>query len=201
MADLAVVAAELQAHLIATYKFEVVNKEDSDLMKAIAWGMDVGSKVVSSLPNSHDFMTLFATTIGRTVALPKVMRDNPMSVCEVVTHECQHVIQFADTGVAFAWFYITDNSARAQFEADAYASGLIVHSWLTGRVPTEDLDWVVQNLVRSYHLRPEDAAYAKVALKSLFASWASGIIMTRSARTAVAFLEAKYPELKGTVPA
>ena len=174
--------------------------------KAIQFGMDVakefGTKGFSStLPSGTDFKNLFATTIGKEVYLPKVIRDNPLSLMEVGTHECQHTLQFDDTKLEFVWFYLADNSARAQFEADAYASGMIVYSWLTGVDPMSNIDWAVQNLNSSYHLRPTDGEYAKVAMKSLFAAWSSGVIMTRSARTAIAWLEANYPQLKGAVQA
>lgn len=200
MTDLAVVADELQAHLIKEFTFTVEDKETSDLMKGVATGLDMARKFTAGLPNSEDFMALFATTIGRRVFLPKVIRDNPKSKCEVVTHECEHVFQYAETGLEFCWFYLKDSVARAQFEADAYAAGIAVHCWLTGQTPASNIAWVVQNLVNSYHLLPEDAAYAEMAIKSHMASLASGIIMSKSARSAIAFLQAKYPGLKGTVP-
>ena len=197
--DLAKVAKGLMDHLIATFKFEIHDKESSDLMKAIATGMDLAKTFSNTLPSSKDFMERFATTAGEDVFLPKVIRENPVALMEVGTHECQHTLQFKDTNVQFAWFYLTDNSARAQFEADAYAAGIIVRSWLTGEPAAANLDWAVQSLISSYHLRPEDASYAKVSMKALFASWESGIIMVRSAREAIKWLEANYPQLKGAV--
>jgi len=199
MADIATVAQELQAHLISTYGFAVHDKESSPVMQAVGFGMDIGSKFVTGLPTGSDFMTKYATTLATDVYLPASIRNNPLSLCEVVTHECQHTIQFTDTNVIFAWFYLTDGPARAQFEADAYASGIAVRCWLTGGNPPDDIPWVVQTLVAGYHLKPEDGVYAEAALKSHFASVASGIYMTRAGRTAIDFLESKYPELKGTI--
>jgi hypothetical protein len=199
MSDLATAAQALQAHLAAQFGLTVHDKETSTLMKAIAFGMDVGSAFSSGLPKGGDFMTRFATTAGKDVFLPQSIRDNPLSVLEVVTHEAQHVVQFDATNVEFAWFYLTDASARAQFEADAYASGIAVRCWLTGEKPEGNISWVLESLVKGYHLRPEDKTYAEAALKSHVASLNSGIYMTRSARTAIEFLSQNFPDLKGAI--
>ena len=199
MSDLDTASKALQAHLVITLGAAVLNKEDSSLMKAVALGFDVGSVFASGLPKGDDFMNRYATTLARDIYLPKLIRENPLSLCEVMTHECEHVLQFAATHVEFAWFYLTDQAARAQFEADAYASGIAVRCWLTGEKPESNIPWVLESLVRAYHLRPEDKTYAESALKSHVASLNSGIYMTRSARTAIDFLSKNYPDLKGAV--
>jgi hypothetical protein len=199
MSDLATAAQALQSHLAAQFGFTVHDKETSTLMKAVAFGMDVGSAFSSGLPKGDDFMTRFATTIGKEVFLPKSIRENPLSVLEVVTHEAQHVVQFNDTNIEFAWFYLTDASARAQFEADAYASGIAVRGWLTGAPHTDSIPWVLDSLVKSYHLKESDKVYAEAALKSHMASLSAGVITTRAAACALDFLNQKYPSLKGSV--
>ena len=199
MSDLATAAQALQAHLTAQFGFTVHDKETSTLMKAISFGMDVGSAFSSGLPKGDDFMTRFATTVGTEVFLPKSIRENPLSVLEVVTHEAQHVVQFNATNIEFAWFYLTDPVARAQFEADAYASGIAVRCWLTGQPPTESIPWVLDTLVKSYHLKAEDRVYAETALKSHMASLSAGVVTTSAAATALDFLNLKYPGLKGSV--
>ena len=201
MTDLAVVAQGLQEHLRKEISFSVCDKETSDIMKAVAFGMDIGSKFTSGIPTGSSFMTNYATTLGPVVFLPQSIRDNPLSLCEVITHEAQHVLQFQSTGLEFAWFYLTDSAARAQFEADAYASGIAVRCWLTGVVPQTLVASVVASLVLGYHLRPEDTTYAEAAIKSHMASLASGLVMTKSARIALAYLNHTYPELKGSVTA
>ena len=199
-ADLVVVAEEVSKHLQGIFKFSVVDKEDSTLMKAAAAGMDAVKFLGVNVPDSSVFMENYATTLGTLVALPKSIRDNPASKIEVVTHEAQHVLQFQESKVTFAWLYLTKATDRAQYESDAYAAGLAVRSWLTGVSPGDgELTWVVAALVRGYHLRAEDASYAETALKSHVASIRDGIYMTKAARTTIAFLEEKYPELKGTV--
>jgi len=99
--------------------------------------------------------------------------------------------------VEFAWFYLADAAARSQFEADAYAAGIAVRGWLTGEPVSELIPAIIEIMVRGYHIRAEDAVYAEGALKSLTTSISAGVVTTRSARMAIAFLEEKYPALKG----
>lgn len=199
MSNLTVAAQALQSHLCDEFGFTVQPKENSSLMKAIAFGMDLGAMFTPGIPKGADFMTRFATTVAKEVFLPESIRSNAVALIEVITHEAQHVIQFNDTNIEFAWFYLTDPAARAQFEADAYASGAAVRSWLTGKSPTEDIPWILNSLVNSYHLKEQDRVYAEASLKSHMASLASGLIMTRSARSAIAFLDKNYGHLKGSV--
>jgi hypothetical protein len=144
-------------------------------------------------------MERFATTLMKNAYIPPSIRNNPVALMEVDTHEGEHGLQWDATNVEFAWFYLTDPVACAQFECDAYASGLAVRCWLTGQPPLENIPWVVDNLVSSYRMKPESKPYAVTALKSHFASVASGVYMTTSAQTAVKFLESRYPQIKGTV--
>lgn len=199
MTPLATVSQELQSHLSVEYGSTILPKEDSTYMKAVSVGLDLASNFSGGLPGGSDFMTRFATTLAKTIYLPKSIRDNPLSLCEVVTHESEHVLQFVDTNVEFAWFYLTDSVARAQFEADAYASGIAVRCWLTGESPWVNLSRLLDNLVQSYHLKSEDRVFAETSLKSHLESVESGIYLTRSARCAIEFLNSRYPELKGTV--
>jgi hypothetical protein len=199
MTELAVVAHDLQDHLSSTLGMAYLPKENSQEMKLIATGMDIGGLFIDGLPAGKVFMERFATTLAKNAYIPESIRKNPLALMEVDTHEGEHGLQWDDTSVEFAWYYLTDPVACAQFEADAYASGLAVRCWLTGQPPRESIPWVLDTLVESYRLKPEAKPYAKTALESHFASVASGIYMTRSARTAVKFLETKYPQIKGTV--
>lgn len=180
--------------------FTVSPKEDSTLMKATATGMDIAGKFLNGIPASDIFMNRFATTLGQDVFLPKVIRDNPYSLIEVVPHEGQHAYRFQESKVTFAWLYLTKAADRAQEETDAYATGMCVRSWLTGIPPSDSmLQWILNTLVASYHLKPEDRSYAGTALMSHIQSIKDGIYMTHSARATVAFLGEKYPSLKGNI--
>ena len=193
-------AAEgLVAHLKSEIGFTVSNKEDSPIMKAIALGMDLARNFSSSLPTGDSFMQEYATTAATDIYLPKLVRDNPYYMITVVTHEAQHVLQFQDTGVEFAWYYLVDNAARAQFEADAYASGAAVGAWLTGRPTEESISAILESLIVGYHLKAEDITYAEAALQSHIASISAGVLTTRTARMSIGYLEQNFPQLKGTV--
>ena len=189
----------LVAHLKSQINFTISNKEDSPIMKAIALGMDLARNFSSSLPTGESFMRDYATTLATEICLPKLVRDNPYYMIEVVTHEAQHVLQFQDTGVEFAWYYLAENATRAQFEADAYASGTAVGSWLTGRPPEESIPSILEYLISGYHLKAEDTIYAEAALKSHIASMSAGVLTTRTARMSIGYLEQNFPQLKGTI--
>lgn len=199
---LADVAADLTGYLSHEIGFTVEDKESSTFMEAVASGMDLASHVADGLATSDAFMTRYATTIGNTVYLPKLIRDNPRSVIEVVPHEGQHSVQYQASEVKFAWLYLTEAADRAQVESDAYATGLSIRAWLTGQpIQVGDLQWILSSLVQGYHLRESDKDYARVALLSHVQSIHDGITMTTSARATVAFLERKYPQLKGALSA
>lgn len=199
MADLVVVAQELQAHLTEKVGVAFLPKETSKEMQLIATGMDLGGLFIDGIPAGKVFMEDFATTLAKNVYIPKSIRNNPLALIEVSTHEAEHGYQWDDTHVEFAWFYLTDPVACAQFETDAYASGIATRCWLTGQAPKESIPWVLDNLVKSYRLKPESRPYAETALKSHFASVSSGVYMTRSGRLATEFLNSKYPWLKGAI--
>ncbi len=196
---LAQAAEGLVGYLKSQINFTISNKEDSPIMKAIALGMDLARNFSSSLPTGDSFMQEYATTAATDIYLPKLVRDNPYYMISVVTHEAQHVLQFQDTGVEFAWYYLVDNAARAQFEADAYASGTAVSTWLTGQPGSDYIPGILESLIVGYHLKAEDITYAEAALQSHITSLAAGVLTTRTARMSIGYLEQNFPQLKGTV--
>lgn len=203
MSEELVQAAEaLSVYLQKELEFTVVDKEDSAIMKAVVTGLDIARFFGATVPDHKAFMENYATTIGTVVGLPKSMRENPRVKIEVVPHEGQHTIQFNEQKVAFPWLFLKHPADRAQFEADAYAASLSMRWWLTGHLPSvEEINGVIQSLVAGYHLRVEDISYARVAIMSHVESIRDGIHMTKAARLAIAFMDANYPHLKGTLPA
>jgi len=196
---LAEASVALVEHLRTQIGFTIMNKEDSPIMKAVALGMDLARNFSQTVPTGDSFMRDYATTLGTVICLPASIRNDPRSLIQVVVHEAQHVLQFGDTGVEFAWFYLADPAARSQFEADAYAAGIAVDGWLTGEPVEQLIPTIIDIMISGYHIRAEDAVYAEAALKSLMTSISAGVVTTRSARMAIAFLEDKYPTLKGAV--
>lgn len=201
MTDLKKVADAFSAHMCGKFGASVHAKEDAFEMKAVAWGMDLGREFgVSGLASSADFMTNFTTTIGTNVYMPKSHRENPAVFIEVFTHECQHVTQFEESGIEFSWLYLAEAEARVRYEADAYAAGTAVIQWMTGEaVSLDSMSNIVKSLVESYHLRQADAELAEDMFRSHLASLKNGIVMSVAAREAIAFLNANFPEVRGTL--
>ena len=186
--------------MCAHFGASVLPKEEAFEMKAIAWGMDLGRGFgMSGLASSADFMSQYTTTIGTNIYMPKSHRDDPFTFIEVLTHECQHVTQFKESGIEFGWLYLAEAEARVKYEADAYAAGLAIIQWLTGKLTQESTAGVVASLVRGYHLRQADADLAEDMIKSHFVSLKNGMVMSKAAREAIKFLDANYPGLRGTL--
>jgi hypothetical protein len=192
------VAQAFSAHMCQKFGASVHHKEDAFVMKAIAWGMDLGKFVgMTGLASSDQFMTHYTTTVGTDIYMPKMHRDNPMVFIEVLTHECQHVIQFKASGIEFAWLYLKEPEARVKYESDAYAAGIAIQQWFMGVTPWNGADSAVQSLVAGYHLQQQDADLAADILKSHMVSLKNGIVMSGAAREAIDFFTKNYPELKG----
>jgi len=199
MTDIDTIAKAFSVHMCAKFGATVREKENATEMQAIAWGMDLGKFVgVTGLASSAEFMTRYTTTLGTNIYMPKGHRENPLTFIEVLTHECQHVAQFKESGIEFAWLYLSEAEARVKYEVDAYAAGVAINQWLTGKIPTDTAEWIVSSLVSGYHLRQEDAELAEKLLKSHLVSLKNGVIMSKSGREALAFLDANYPKLRGT---
>lgn len=196
MADLNKIAQSFSAHMCAKFGAHVHPKESSLEMKAVALGMDIGRVFgATGLATGKDFMRDFTTTLGKNIYMPASHRTDPLTFMQVLTHECQHVIQFNESGVEFAWLYLKEPEARVKYEADAYAAGLAITQWLTGDLPPDSVEHTVSTLVAGYSLRPEDAKLAEGMLKSHMASLKNGVVMAQSAREAIEYLKDNNPSL------
>jgi hypothetical protein len=193
--DLKKTAELFAVHMCGKFGARVLHKEDSIEMRAVAMGMDIGKFFGASLASSHDFMTRFTTTLGKNIYMPAAHRADPLVFMEIVTHECQHVIQFGESNVAFAWLYLAEPEARVKYEADAYAAGLAITQWLTGELPADSVESIVARLVAGYSLRAEDADLAAGILESHMVSLKAGVVMSAAAREAIKYLKANEPAL------
>jgi AcrR family transcriptional regulator len=194
--DLKKTAALFSLHMCGKFGARVINKETSVEMRGVAMGMDIGKFFgADGLASGHDFMEHFTTTLGTNIYMPAAHRADPVVFMEILTHELQHVIQFGESRIAFAWLYLKEPEARVKYEVDAYAAGLAVAQWLTGELPADSAESIAARLTAGYALRPEDAALAVSMLKSHMASLKSGVVMAASAREAIKYLEATEPAL------
>jgi len=200
--DMKKVAAEFSSYMCGKFGAKVVQKETSDVMKAVATGFDLARTLgTGGLASGSDFLTRITTTLGDTVYMPDAtLNGDPREFIQILTHEIQHVIQFHASSTEFLWLYATETESRVKYETDAYAAGASMSFWLTGSFELSgNEDQIVSLLVADYHLQEADSALAKVALKSLFSSLRNGIIMSQSGREAVSWFDRNYPSLKGTL--
>jgi hypothetical protein len=198
MTDIKKVAEAFGAYMTDRFDCDFLPKESAPEMDLIATGFDLARFFgATGIAKGDDFKSRFTTTVGSRIYMPKSHREDPLLFIEILTHECQHVLQFQESGLKFAWLYLAEPEARVKYEADAYAAGLAVERWLTGHTDDAKLDWVVDSLVSSYHLRAEDADLAAKMLKSHYVSIKNGIVMSKAGREAISWLDANHPELKG----
>ena len=173
-------------------------KEASELMDGIQYGLDLGSRLGVKVPNRDEFLR-FTTTIKDRIYVPERVRTNALALIEIGPHEIKHVCQWAIHGVAFPTLYVTDGTDRGQLEADAYATGIAVRKWATGRVHAPDeVTHVADTLQRAYHVLAEDRSYVEGAMRSHLASIRRDVINCPVAKFSINWLDTRYPHLKGT---
>jgi hypothetical protein len=118
---------------------------------------------------------------------------SPEELLEVVTHECEHVLQFwegeyakgstvgntLNGGAAFAWLYLVEPEARVRFEARAYRAGLELRHML--KLPLPSAADIAATLGRGYMLDAKHVAFAEQLMESALLSVEGGVYTTRAA--------------------
>jgi len=119
----------------ALKKFDAksVDKDDSTFMKSIASFLDA-----IKILDKEDFMDRFTTTIFKTIYRPFKIGDTSnyslWGQITVLVHELTHVLQFEANEIEFTVGYITNESSRAAYEADAYSADMEMHYWMYGEI-------------------------------------------------------------------
>jgi hypothetical protein len=125
-------------YMTRKHRTEVRYKTDAEEMKSLA---DLLS--VMGVLDPTDFMTRFATTIGRTIYLPFQIGDassfSLWSQIEIGAHEHQHVVQLDSDPNFFSTNYVLDPTKRAHYEAEAYRVSMTMNFWATGCAPQPDM--------------------------------------------------------------
>jgi hypothetical protein len=187
-------AKGLWAFMTKTFETRVIHKADAGAMRAV--GAALGAM---GIVNARDFMTRFATTIGRRIYLPFVPgTDAPgwdlwqqMLTC---AHEHQHVAQLDRDGkVRFGFDYLRSKAARARHETEARTTEVELHFWRFGTIP--NLERLVEGL-SSYALRPADITAALSALRSQAEAIRRGAVLTQAGQVAISWLEEHARHLK-----
>jgi hypothetical protein len=184
---------DLYKYMQGVYHTRVVQKGGSGAMQAAAWGLDL-----MGIQDKQAFMTKYATTVGRTIYLPYVVGatgDTAALARQVATcvHEHQHVEQYDAGKWRWQWAYLTDPTARARYEAEAYATNLEMAFWYDG----SQLDpAALAAKLRAYGCSAGDVAVAaRMLAASASIAWRGGVAHTTS-RYAIAWLEAHAPTVR-----
>jgi hypothetical protein len=115
------------------YNFQVIDKGDSEMMKLVAWALDM-----MEIQDADYFMKNYTTTVTfgewRAVYVPfeigKGTQAQLIAQVETCVHECQHVVQ-ADRDPMHSIKYLTNDTHRAYYEADAYRTNMEMHWFFT----------------------------------------------------------------------
>lgn len=180
------VVVDLYGYMRGVYGTRVVQKGDSAAMQSAGWALDL-----MGIHDAKTFMSKYATTIGHTIYLPYEIGktdDSAVLAKQIATcvHEHQHVVQYDAGGWRWQVAYLTDSTARARYEAEAYATNLELAYWYN----KAKLDPVAlaEKLV-AYGCRAADVAVAKQHLQAAaFIAWRGGVAHEPS-RRAIAWLE------------
>lgn len=113
-----------------------IDKDSADEMKLVSEVLNL-----LGIVNRQDFMRRFTTTVGNRIYTPfKPGEPSPnwslWSQIVVCVHEHHHVFQDrAAGGLGFEWSYLTNPAQRAQYEAEAYRTNMVLEWRYQGRMP------------------------------------------------------------------
>ncbi len=183
------------AHMAAEYGATVKPK-------ATAWEMRAAGKFLGAIGivDAGAFATQFVTTIGSTVFVPYEPGDDASwtlwSQITTLTHECQHIKQRSLRGLDYEVSYLSSKAKRSHIEAEAYATNVELHFWRTGSIEP----WVIDHLaghMASYGVSAVDVSVLRKHLEMIAVGARRGVVVSHAARTAIAWLDANAPELRG----
>jgi hypothetical protein len=184
---------DLYGYMSGVYHSKVVPKGTSGAMKAAGWALDL-----MGIQDAQTFATRYTTTIGRTIYLPYALgetQDSAVLAKQIGTcvHEHQHVEQYDNGGWRWQWAYLTDPSARARYEAEAYATDIEMAFWYNGA----RLDpYALAAKLKAYGCGAGDVAVAaRILAASASIAWRGGVAHTPS-RRAIAWLETHAPTVR-----
>jgi hypothetical protein len=189
-------AEAFMAHMATTFHARIVRRSDAIEIKIIGAALGIVRALGVPLPSEDEFVSRYATTLGPLIYLPDV---GPDETIEIVTHECQHVVQFWQGGaglpgqLGMTWLYLTAAEARVRYEAEAYRAGLEVAWRRAKQLPS--LDALAMPLEGGYALGAGDVQLGRDLLEIAATSVQAGVVSTPAGRAAVAWLEAHAPEL------
>lgn len=177
--------AELVRHLLKRYAAFVRDKDDTEVIRAVAEVFDVAAFFGAGVPSGEEFMTRYWTTLGPVVFAPKghgPLAEHLLVLC----HELTHVVQFWRDSVGFVLRYCT-RKGRAELEAEAERAAIEVAWLLTGTIPPQDALAITRH---GYALDEAHAVHTINLLHTAVTSIANGVISTDVGLEALAWLRA-----------
>lgn len=186
-------ALQIAEALCTHFDANIRTKNVKPMEVALA-AFDVAHFLGVGVPTSTEFLNRFATTIGAEIFVPEsILAGDGKKLIAVLTHECEHVVQFKKHGFIMPWYYLTSTEERAAYEANAYGAGEDVLHKMGWGLPTRVED-VAPSLVTGYHLQPEDVSLATDMLRSHLASIKHGVHVSEAAAFALSQIELYAPE-------
>lgn len=180
----------LLRYLLQRFSVWVRDKDDSDVIRAVAETFDVAAFFGLGVPSGDEFMTRYWTTVGTVVFAPK--GHGPLyEHLRVLCHEIEHVVQFWRDGLGFVIRYCT-RKGRAELEAEAERGAIEVWWLLTGEVPPS-LDALAVTK-HGYALDDAHVAHTVNLLHTAVTSVANGVISTDVGLEALLWLRQNAPE-------
>lgn len=186
------VVVGLWDHLRSHYGTMLIAKDDAVAMQRVADVLDA-----LGVLDRDRFLGEYATTIGRQIYLPFTPGEatatwDLWAQLTVAVHEHQHVVQHVRDGLAYEVGYVTDGSARARHEAEAYLTALELHHWRYGKVPPARR---FAEKLASYACTEADILWAAKYLTLAAATIGQGGRVTEAGAVALAWLDAHAPEV------
>lgn len=172
------------------YGTTLVDKASSEEMKFVAEALDLMQVV-----DKHAFLTNYTTTIGDKIYLP-FTPGTPTDAWPlwqqivVGVHEHVHCAQSRGVGLpAFNWNYLTSPAQRAQYEAEAYRTGMVLEWRYQGQMlnPT-----TLAQLLMFYGCSAADIAVTEKMLALSIPAIKAGAAGSDVCRWAMTWLDARW---------
>jgi hypothetical protein len=187
------------AYMSKEYDSTVIQKADSELMKVVAWFLDV-----VNVQEDEQFMKDFTTTLWKRIYIPFELGvgdgDTLWRQIRTCVHEHQHIEQGERDGwLEFGGKYLTSPSFRANYEAEAYGCDMELEYW---RNPPSDFDALQYGLgriesLKNYGCSAEDIEQAKQTIVLRAEVLEKGGVENKASQIAISWLNDYAPELCG----
>lgn len=169
------------------YNFWQVDKSSSEFMKTVGDFLDVIGIIDKSA-----FMDRFTTTIYNKIHTPFIVGVagsagydlwEQLSIC---VHECVHVTQFKKEQIKMPFLYLTSQTDRATYEAEALSAEMEFYFWGIGAIP--NIKKEAANLLH-YGINPANIKYVEKYLETVAKTVEQGASVSKVAAFAIEWLE------------